>query len=143
MSIQFNKVTWYSKLAAVIVFFVFIPWVAFYLGNYYEQTRILIEGIRNDVNANGPIEIQRNPNVGRINLVSTSTYSTSSRSMTATSSYATSSKSVTSTSSGSMVACTMEAKQCPDGSYVGRSGPNCEFTPCPVIHKFKINSNSY
>ena len=32
------------------------------------------------------------------------------------------------------VACTMEAKQCPDGSYVGRTGPNCEFTPClPTI----------
>ncbi len=29
------------------------------------------------------------------------------------------------------VVCTMEAKQCPDGSYVGRSGPNCEFAPCP------------
>ncbi len=29
------------------------------------------------------------------------------------------------------VACTMEAKQCPDGSYVGRSGPKCEFTACP------------
>lgn len=29
------------------------------------------------------------------------------------------------------VICTMEAKQCPDGSYVGRQGPNCEFTPCP------------
>jgi putative hemolysin len=28
-------------------------------------------------------------------------------------------------------ACTMEAKECPDGSYVGRSGPNCEFAPCP------------
>lgn len=30
-----------------------------------------------------------------------------------------------------MTACTMEAKQCPDGSYVGRTGPNCEFTECP------------
>ena len=29
------------------------------------------------------------------------------------------------------VACTMEAKLCPDGSHVGRSGPNCEFTACP------------
>ncbi len=29
------------------------------------------------------------------------------------------------------VACTMEAKLCPDGSYVGRTGPNCEFTACP------------
>jgi hypothetical protein len=28
-------------------------------------------------------------------------------------------------------ACTMDAKQCPDGSYVSRTGPNCEFTPCP------------
>ena len=27
----------------------------------------------------------------------------------------------------------MEAKQCSDGSYVGRTGPNCEFTPCPKI----------
>jgi hypothetical protein len=29
------------------------------------------------------------------------------------------------------VMCTMEAKQCPDGSYVGRSGPKCEFAACP------------
>ena len=29
------------------------------------------------------------------------------------------------------VACTLEAKICPDGSAVGRIGPNCEFAPCP------------
>lgn len=29
------------------------------------------------------------------------------------------------------VMCTMEAKLCPDGSYVGRTGPKCEFTACP------------
>lgn len=29
------------------------------------------------------------------------------------------------------VVCTMEAKLCPDGSYVGRTGPNCEFAACP------------
>ncbi|MFH0852776.1 MAG: DUF5667 domain-containing protein [bacterium] len=28
-------------------------------------------------------------------------------------------------------ACTLEAKQCPDGSYVGRTGQNCEFAACP------------
>ncbi|MBI2655327.1 hypothetical protein HYX06_02790 [Candidatus Woesearchaeota archaeon] len=28
-------------------------------------------------------------------------------------------------------ACTAEAKQCPDGSYVSRTGTNCEFAPCP------------
>src|SRR5262245_52347908 len=27
-------------------------------------------------------------------------------------------------------ACTEEAKQCPDGSYVSRTGPNCEFAAC-------------
>ncbi len=36
-------------------------------------------------------------------------------------------------SGNQMVACTMEAKQCPDGSYVGRQGPKCEFAPCPGI----------
>lgn len=35
-----------------------------------------------------------------------------------------------STSSGTF--CTMETKLCPDGSYVGRTGPNCEFAPCPA-----------
>jgi hypothetical protein len=29
------------------------------------------------------------------------------------------------------VACTLEAKLCPDGSHVSRTGPNCEFAPCP------------
>lgn len=31
------------------------------------------------------------------------------------------------------IACTQEAKQCSDGSYVGRTGPKCEFTSCPNI----------
>lgn len=34
-------------------------------------------------------------------------------------------------SGGQIVACTMDAKICPDGTAVGRSGPNCEFSPCP------------
>ncbi len=29
------------------------------------------------------------------------------------------------------VACTMDAMQCPDGSYVGRVAPSCQFAPCP------------
>ena len=28
-------------------------------------------------------------------------------------------------------ACTMDVKQCPDGSYVGRVPPRCEFADCP------------
>jgi len=31
------------------------------------------------------------------------------------------------------IACTEEAKQCPDGSYVGRTGPKCEFEKCPTV----------
>lgn len=29
------------------------------------------------------------------------------------------------------IACTMDAKICSDGTAVGRSGPNCDFAPCP------------
>jgi hypothetical protein len=29
------------------------------------------------------------------------------------------------------VFCTQDAKQCADGSFVSRTGPNCEFAPCP------------
>ena len=38
------------------------------------------------------------------------------------------------------VACTMEAKLCPDGSYVGRTGPNCEFSECPMESGWKTSS---
>jgi tryptophan-rich sensory protein len=31
------------------------------------------------------------------------------------------------------VFCTLEAKLCPDGSYVGRTAPDCEFSPCPDV----------
>jgi hypothetical protein len=36
-------------------------------------------------------------------------------------------------------ACTMEAKLCSDGSAVSRTGPNCEFTACPVPTQPQIN----
>ena len=36
-------------------------------------------------------------------------------------------------SAGGAVACTQEAMQCPDGSYVSRTGPNCSFTACPSV----------
>lgn len=38
------------------------------------------------------------------------------------------------------VACTMEAKLCPDGSAVGRVPPDCEFAPCPGDSKLSTNS---
>jgi|GEM_PF-1484463 hypothetical protein len=37
---------------------------------------------------------------------------------------------ILSTNQTNPIACTQDAKLCPDGSYVGRSGPNCEFAPC-------------
>jgi len=36
------------------------------------------------------------------------------------------------------IACTKEAKICPDGSTVGRTGPNCEFTPCPITNDHQV-----
>lgn len=38
-----------------------------------------------------------------------------------------------------VIACTMEAKICPDGSAVGRTGPKCEFSPCPIISESNIS----
>lgn len=44
--------------------------------------------------------------------------------------------------SGGGVACTMDAKICPDGSAVGRQGPNCEFAPCPTTVDSSKNRGS-
>ncbi len=48
------------------------------------------------------------------------------------------------------IACTMDAMMCPDGSYIGRSGPNCEFV-CkqnPIIDRarevlFMLQNKNY
>lgn len=39
------------------------------------------------------------------------------------------------------VACTMDAMQCPNGSYVGRTGPNCEFV-CPTDSEANTSTNT-
>lgn len=39
----------------------------------------------------------------------------------------------TPTPSPDPIACTQDAKLCPDGSYVSRTGPKCEFASCPVV----------
>jgi len=43
---------------------------------------------------------------------------------------------VTPTAKPIRITCTLEAKICPDGSSVGRTGPNCEFAPCPITTPF-------
>lgn len=36
-----------------------------------------------------------------------------------------------STNDQNQTVCTQDAKQCPDGSYVSRVAPSCDFAPCP------------
>jgi hypothetical protein len=36
------------------------------------------------------------------------------------------------------VACTMDAKECPDGSFVSRIPPKCDFAPCPKTRTIKL-----
>lgn len=38
-------------------------------------------------------------------------------------------------------ACTMDAKQCSDGSFVGRKGPKCDFEACPGDNAGKCESD--
>ena len=44
---------------------------------------------------------------------------------------------------GGAVACTMEAKLCPDGSSVGRTGLRCEFAACPGADAFAWKFGTY
>lgn len=39
--------------------------------------------------------------------------------------------------------CDADAKICPDGSSVGRSGPKCEFAPCPSPERTSANVTTY
>ena len=81
MKIEWNRVTWYSKLAAAVVFLATFL-VAFNLGVLYEKTGV-------------ETALTQAPAPGQ--------------------------------------ACTQETKLCPDGSSVGRTGPNCTFAECPGI----------
>lgn len=40
-------------------------------------------------------------------------------------------QSATPTTNPNQIACTQDVKECPDGSYVARQPPTCEFAPCP------------
>lgn len=40
---------------------------------------------------------------------------------------------VPNTEATTTVVCTQDAKQCPDGTYVGRVGPHCDFASCPTV----------
>lgn len=79
MQIQWNVVTWYSKLLAIVLFIIILPTLTFYFGMRYqdmivtkklleEKTRLQEEKIKN-------IEIQRmiDANASSINVVSPNT----------------------------------------------------------------------
>lgn len=40
------------------------------------------------------------------------------------------------------IVCTMDARACPDGSYVGRVAPSCDFALCPNEVKPKVSSTT-
>lgn len=40
-------------------------------------------------------------------------------------------------------ACTADAKICPDGSAVGRTGPKCEFMACPAANATMATTSTY
>lgn len=50
MSIEFNKVTWYSKLGAVILFLLVVPILTFYIGMKYQETVSVLRGVDSAVN---------------------------------------------------------------------------------------------
>ena len=41
------------------------------------------------------------------------------------------------------VVCTMDVKECPDGSYVSRVAPKCDFAPCPETRTIKLYYYNY
>lgn len=43
MNIVWNRVTWYSRLLAVIFFVIVMPILAFYIGTIYEETKLSLE----------------------------------------------------------------------------------------------------
>ncbi len=45
MPIQFNQVTWYSKLCAVILFLLVVPILTFYMGMRYEETISMVSSV--------------------------------------------------------------------------------------------------
>lgn len=49
----------------------------------------------------------------------------------------------TTTSTQKPIACTQEAMLCPDGSYVSRTGPNCEFAACPGTSALSSGISGY
>lgn len=51
MKVEWNKVTWYSKFGAVLLFLIVLPALAFYIGTQYEQVVSITSSVSNAVPA--------------------------------------------------------------------------------------------
>lgn len=58
MQIEFNKVTWYSKTAAAILFFVVLPLLIFYIVNEYKEVKFIQNLSVTEVNNGSPTNSQ-------------------------------------------------------------------------------------
>lgn len=106
---KWNEVTWYSKLGAIILFIGVVPVLTFYIGMQYGSYQEQMDNIK---------------------VVVIDTPKTDTSSPEEDLDIITPDK--PSPQEEEQVFCTMDAKMCPDGSYVGRTGPSCAFAACPT-----------
>jgi hypothetical protein len=99
---SFTTVTPFSKLLALSLFVIF-PIIGFFLGVTYQKTVTPL-----------PPQIPLESTLPLRNQKVTPTEAANAQPVP-----------------GNGRMCTQEAKQCPDGSYVSRTGPHCEFAKCP------------
>lgn len=46
MQIQWNKVTWYSRWGAIILFMLLIPLLTFYIGMRYQEVQLVTSQVK-------------------------------------------------------------------------------------------------
>lgn len=140
MAIEWNNVTWYSKMLAIVVYVITFG-VAFMLGAQYQQFAYEKEHIKSilesRINPEAPITGWACPDETRTcpdgSVVVRSGPNCAFAVCPEANDMHPPEATLPSGPSESYppVACTMDAKICPDGSAVGRVAPNCEFAPCP------------
>lgn len=104
LSKAFTTVTPFSKLVALLMFVGF-PFLGFYLGTQFQQSI---------TPQYPPLQYETPPKETNQRMVPPTEPTGSPV-----------------THTPAMKACALDAKQCTDGSYVGRTGPHCEFALCP------------
>ena len=144
MGIEWNNVTWYSKAIAIAVYVITFG-VAFSLGGAYNEfgheKKAIEARLDSRINHEAPVSGFACPADARACPDGT-TVTRTGPNCTFASCPPENAPDVPTPAipaptlppepdTPSPIACTMDAKVCPDGSAVGRTGPNCEFAPCP------------